>query len=285
MLGANKSAGKAIMHVGVLVPLFLVHTLDRDQSMSGKNNFQALRQHAVKHYKFTQGKSLAALDPKGAIHGSAINAVSLSQADFDVIKGGVCAALTAAWLKEKLGSTSNFAGNSKGGGIHTGKNLDTVAKAAPNQLAYKKNFQANDILEKYGLKRSKKIDGTTVLVDKKVLHQQKFASGYIKNIFIPKIQVVDTILNACSSQNLRQGVGVYMAFTMVGTQPGKTGGGHAVGAYRSRGDTLYFFDSNCGVYQVTQSSFFSEWVNCYVNLHYDVTINTNSQDGFRYVER
>ena len=57
--------------------------------MAGKHNFAPLRQHSTKVYKFTQGKSIPHLNPRGEINGAAVNAVTLSEADFDTIEGGV----------------------------------------------------------------------------------------------------------------------------------------------------------------------------------------------------
>ena len=87
-------------------------------------------------------------------------------------------------------------------------------------------------------------------------------------------------------QNLKEGRGVYISFSVVGRKPEKPGGGHAVAAYRSRGNTLYFFDPNCGVYDVRDADkFFAAFVACYDGIGYDLAIQAHRNDGFTYVDR
>ncbi len=256
--------------------------------MAGQNNFQSLRQHSTKVYKFSQGKSIPLLKPQGELNGSAVNAVTLSDDDFNAIKGGVCAALTAAWLKEKQGSTKAFAGNYSGPGVHAGRNLKAVKNAAPHQIVYKRDPLSTDmdILAQYGLKQSTKVSGSDALVRKMVVHSHTDTTGRIHKTPISEIQLSPSIEKALSEGFLAQGRGVYMGFTLVSTDQAKNGGGHAVGAYRSRGNTLYFFDSNCGVYNVTDpGGFVAAWINCYAILGYKVTLNITHHDGFKYTDR
>ncbi|TLM79373.1 hypothetical protein ACONUD_13240 [Microbulbifer harenosus] len=253
--------------------------------MAGNNNFQSLREFSQKVYKFQQEKSIFALDPHGEVNGGAINHVVLPSDQFNLIKGGVCASLTCAWLKEKQTSGNSFRGNSAGGNIHTGKNLDTVAAAATYQIEYVSNFQKNSPIKLYGLKPLSYPDGNDVLVTKMTPFQRTTMSGYVERGFLREIEVLPSILNACEREYLKMGRGVYVSFTLRSTIEGKQGGGHAVGAYRSRGDKLYFFDSNCGVYHVADPySFFDAWINCYKNIGYEVTINENNGNGFTYVK-
>lgn len=252
--------------------------------MAGSRNFQSLREFSQKIYKFQQGKSISAMDPHGEINGGAINHVVLPTDQFNMIKGGVCASLTCAWLKEKQTSGHSFKGKSAGGGIHTGKNLDTVAEAAPYQIRYVSNFHKNSPIKLYGLKSLFYPDTNDVLVTKMTRFERTTMSGYVERGFLSEIEVLPSILNACEREYLKMGRGVYISFTLRSTTEGK-GGGHAVGAYRSRGDKLYFFDSNCGVYHVADSyNFFDAWINCYKNIGYEVTINKNHGNGFTYVK-
>ncbi|WP_346837819.1 YopT-type cysteine protease domain-containing protein [Microbulbifer sp. SAOS-129_SWC] len=250
--------------------------------MAGHYNFQALREHALKVYKFQQGKSIQALNPHGEINGGAINAVHLPEDHFDLIKGGVCASLTCAWLKEKRTRGGVFNGDSAGDAIHSERNRDTVMRAAPRQIQYSGNFQQNDIVDLYRLKRNEDLDN--VLVKSRVKFEQTLMSGYVQRGYRQVIEVQPSIVNACDPAYLKRGRGVYMSFTLKSTLEGRRGGGHAAGAYRSRGNHLYFFDSNCGVYQINDpDGFFGAWIDCYANLGLAVTINTTANDGFSYV--
>jgi hypothetical protein len=250
--------------------------------MAGKHNFAALRQHATKEYKFKQGSSLEQLDPG-----------EVGIGNFDKIKSGICAALAANWLKEKLSSAKHpaFSGPSAGADVHAGRNLDTVRSAVPKFLAYKENPFPSEVLAQYGLAPSPQAAALNPLLNEQVPTTTRSYSDRTHTwterrttMAVPK--VAESLANACSAGFLKQGRGVYIGFSVVGKTADKRGGGHAVAAYRSRGNTLYFFDPNCGVYDVTDpDKFFAAYVACYGALGYDLAIDAGRNDGFTYVDR
>jgi hypothetical protein len=250
--------------------------------MAGKNNFAALKQHATKEYKFKQGSSIGQLDPG-----------EVGTGNFDKIKSGICAALAANWLQEKLSSPKNlaFSGPSAGTGVHAGRNLDTVRSAVPKFLAYKEAPFASEVLAQYGLEPSLKTAALNPLRNDQVSanersYSERTGTWTERRITRSVPKVAESLANACTAAFLKQGRGVYIAFSVVGKTPDKRGGGHAVAAYRSRGSTLYFFDPNCGVYDVTDpDKFFAAFVACYGGLGYDLAIDAGRNDGFTYVDR
>ncbi len=260
--------------------------------MAGNNNFAALKQHATKEYKFKQGRSIAELDPQKAATSDAINAVKLSSSEFDGIKKGMCAALAAHWLKEKLGSSSHpaFKGKSAGDAVHAGRNLETVSFNVPKFLAYAQSPSPEAILKQHGLEPSAKAADFQPMVTRSRIaeerHHNRDGSIRINRVSVVDTQVVESFVNACNVQFLKAGRGVYIAFKAKGRTLEKPGGGHAVAAYRSRGSTLYFFDPNCGVYAITDpAAFFRAFVACYDGIGYDVDFNTVQGSGFTYVDR
>lgn len=261
--------------------------------MAGKNNFAALRRYANKVHKFTQGKSLAELDPAKAAHGDSITGVELTEAEFEGVKGGICAALAADWLQEKLTRESGAykAGTGTGKQLHAGLNLVTVKHAVPKFLDYRqKNPSDTKILELYGLSASKKAAFLNPMVTQKrnVVETSRSNNGtiYKKNLTVFDTLFKESLINGCRLDYLPEGRGAYITFHVdinPKDKPGRSGG-HAVAAYYSRGEHLYFFDCNCGVYQVADpDGFFDAYVTCYKDL--DCTLSFGNDKGFTYVDR
>jgi hypothetical protein len=263
-------------------------------------NFTALKAHAVKVYKFTQGKTLPHLPHKVGTDGDVINEVNFSDDEFESLQSGVCASLAAAWLREKLTSPDAlaFAGPSSGSAIHTGKNLATTVPAALKYLDYKSSVgeqlhaSNNYILGLHGLSESAKTSNFNVVKTDRVptveRSRQRDGTVYEKKTFTNVTNALDTLVNACDVRYLTKGRGVYISVTMTSTTPAKRGGGHAVAAYRSRGKTLYFFDPNCGVYEVHDvRGFFRAWIDCYGTIGYAVEHSPGGtrMDRFIYVDR
>jgi hypothetical protein len=256
--------------------------------MSGKNNFAALKQYATKEYKFKQGRSIGELDPSG----TSVATGKLTADQFGQIKGGICAALAASWLKEKLTSAKHpaFSGHSAGPDVHAGRNLDTVRSAVPKFLAYKKAPFASEILAAYDLEPSPGTAAFNPIQNEKVPTTEKWRDDRTGKVVEKKTirtvpKVAESLANACTAELLKQGRGVYISLRVVGKTPDKPGGGHAVAAYRSRGNKLHFFDPNCGVYDVTDpGNFFAAFVACYEGVGYDLALDT-AKDSFAYVDR
>jgi hypothetical protein len=236
-------------------------------------NFQALRQYSTKEYKFDQGKSLALLDPSKWVHATAVNDVQFSQAEFESVKGGICAVLAADWLREKLHSEKAlFSGAFEGYGVHSGRNRSTVIDNVRKQLAYKIDPSPKEALSQHGLLEANREIGDPRIRDRVTKPAAPGRFGMGGNTVSITIKFAETIANACTKEFLKKGCGVYIGFDVTG----RRAGGHAVAAYRSNGNTLYFFDCNCGVYNVTDpDDFFSEYAKCYEAIGYSCHLRDN----------
>jgi hypothetical protein len=239
-------------------------------------SFHGLQKHGSKVYKFKQDKSIAELEPpdvqenlRHSANKSAINRPSLTKDEFAAIKSGVCAALACAWLKEKLTSdeTPVFTGKSE-----LVKNVNITKDAATNYLEYKKD-NLDVLIQKYGLVGAD--------LDDDSYHD---ARNLLQST---KADVPTKMANVCDKKFLQQGRGVYIPCSITKlTTTGTVGGGHAVAAYRSRGNTLYFFDPNAGVYQVkSREGFFKDWVKCYNSIADGVTVDFRPSDQVEYFSR
>lgn len=263
--------------------------------MAGKNNFAELKKYATKVYKFQQGTSIRALDPstpRQQTHGASINAIQMSAEEFNEIKGGICAALAANWLKEKLTSPDDlvFSGPSTGSGVHTGQNLATVLDNAPLYRQYAKSPSASAALALHGLKPSSSLARLDPTVQQQSIRINTYSPGtdkeYKQRVVVSEPLVGASLTKACSEEYLKQGRGVYISFSVLSRNPAKQGGGHATAAYRSRGNSLYFFDPNCGVYKIQDvAGFFGAYVGCYAALGYDLDLQPHRKDGFYYLKR
>lgn len=253
--------------------------------MAGHNNFRTLKQYATKEYKFKQGVSLALLDPAKSASSNAINTVTLTDEEFDLVKGGICATLAADWLREKLNSEKTlFGGNSNSPGIHAGRNLDTVVRNVPLYMQYRKNvLEKAAALQQHGLDETGKTIGDPMVTDvTRVKGTSRLDPAWVTR---RTHRFTESIINACTPQFLKKGRGVYMSFKVVSKVPEKRGGGHATAAYRSRGNTLYFFDPNCGVYNINDpNGFFTAFTACYDAAGYTLVFERDN-DGFTYVDR
>jgi len=245
-------------------------------NMSGKHNFQTLKNHATKEYKFKQEYSIGAFRPGNSLMGDSINALELSQDEFDEIKQGVCSALAAAWIKEWLTSSQRrqFTGDVPGD-LHLTRNRDAVAEAVPQYRAFKKAWPRGTMLDQYGLKRTSKNPPGVMVTE--------FSPANSNPVPIP----APSLARACSGTFLKPGRAVFVQFSVSPLPPRKNSGRHAVAAARDDRGKLHFFDSNCGVYKVTEEpKFFEEYVQCYAGIKYKIWFDERSgnTDGFTYVD-
>ena len=161
----------------------------------------------------------------------------------------------------------------------------------PKFLSYKEDASTSKLLAQYGLAESEKAASINPVLNAQVPIKERSYSDRThtwterpSTMSVP--MVAESMASACISANLKMGRGVYISFSVVGRKPEKPGGGHAVAAYRSRGNTLYFFDPNCGVNDVKDpANFFAAFVACYDGIGYDLAIRAHVRDGFTYVDR
>jgi hypothetical protein len=206
--------------------------------------FSDLKKYGDKQLKFQQTKSIKAL--RQDVNEHVINRPTISQDDLKGIEGGVCGALVADWLSEKLHQERK--GMFKPGAepdLHTNRNKHSVHAAVDSHIRYKREGGTNtQLLDRAGLQS----DGTYVYVN--------------DDWSMPR-----SLVEIAKPDNLKQGRGVYIGLSLYHRV--KEGGGHAIGLYRSRGNKLWFFDPNCGVYTVKTKEFFDVWTAGYAKLDYE----------------
>ncbi|WP_458098179.1 hypothetical protein [Roseomonas sp. WA12] len=234
-----------------------------------RKNFQALRHWATKEMKLNQAKHMGHLEPGHLLAGNVINHVSWTHDDFKKINGGICAALVGQWLGEKIHSSNSlFSRRQKT--FRQGKTDQVpgiMRSAAPIQIAYTSTGNEKSVLDANGLRFDDSTDFTGLV-------EVRPDAG-----FSPIIQIAPSFSAICRSTQFRQGTGLYIGLK-VSTTTGLSG--HAVGAYKSRGGHLYFFDPNVGIYKVHRSlEFLDEWVRAYSDLGHDVSMSGNTNDGFK----
>jgi hypothetical protein len=227
--------------------------------------FDELLRYAVKRSTFEQDKAITALDPQREANQNSIGRESLSKDQFDLIEGGVCAALSCDWLHDRLTSVQKDTDtDKKGADVHQERNLKTTLAATPNQIKYKQQENKDVLFKEYKL--GKRLD--------------------VGNPERGSDDTHDTLARACSDEYLKKGTGVYITVKGVLISDRTKSGFHAVAAYRSRGNQLYFFDSNCGVYQVSQPlEFFEAWVKGYTKREKSMSIYIPRDGPFVYFKR
>jgi hypothetical protein len=197
--------------------------------------FTGLTAFANKEYKFKQAKSKGLAD---SVHG-------------DDAAHGVCFGLVMMWVREKLTTTGswyrvqhkNFSPG-HGGDVHD-RNAITMLQAAEYQLHGRK--QGDDKVATYlGLRPVEPDIQLVVRPDRN---------------YNPEVQIFETLVRVAKA--LRSGQAVVIELDVHGAS---RRGGHAIGMYRSRGQNLYFFDPNVGVYQLRNvAGFMQAWLEGYRN--------------------
>jgi hypothetical protein len=255
-------------------------------------NFRPLNEYARREYKFAQADSMDLIKSTiaaDAVHGNRNYPTELT--------GGACTGVSLNWLKEKLSTsngllradgplrnpvTRNFSNPlnpisrlkrgispsadslpgkfmTKGTGPESKsglRNQSTQLAGAMTHLAYVNDFNTARANPDYGR------NSRTVVARELGLHpvEHEVAPVVVKGANnLPVRDENRTIASAGAS--LPKGSGMIIEVFPDG---GKVG--HTICYYRSRGDTLYFFDPNAGVYNVSEpdlEQFVGAWRTAY----------------------
>jgi hypothetical protein len=211
--------------------------------------FINLLNYATKEFKFTQRKTLPEAE------------FVVTPADFQILKTGACAALTCAWIREKLSKPfdKKFEGKFQGPQIHTyrGQNYRTIGSIHKAQIASSNPDLLNAkswLFDEFGL----------------VLSKDDHADNYSKREYFNRFSKQNYSFAKLMCLYLRDilnnnpGSGAYIGVRV--REKGQETIGHAFGLYLSRKFQLHFFDANCGVYQIHSGKiqeFFDTLSQCY----------------------
>jgi hypothetical protein len=236
---------------------------DRDWSL--------LNPHARRKYKFIQAESYAGVTDYFA----------------NRMPGGVCMGVVMNWIKEKLTTSDSLFRTT--GPLRSSQERQFSNPVNPiTRLQRGISPPANSLAASLIDKKSRSGERNRGAMSDGALNQHFYnqhgtstlAGGLdlmTEDRFDPKAEVTrketvnpngSTTYSAvrddtASIRNAALGLprGMAVLIEVVRTQgPGlPTGGGHAIAFYRSRGNTLYFFDPNAGVYEVVPTT----WENIY----------------------
>lgn len=254
--------------------------------MSNANRFQALRLWAEKEMKFQQGRNMDYLDPgapRGGtlMAGDVVNQVNWSGAQFGKIENGICAALVADWLKEKVLGTNSIwrrAPKAFRAGSTDAVNAQRVVKlmrgAAPRQIGYAEDGKLGAVARMY---RALGLELDDAAMQRDVIELPNPFGG-------PRHKTTEINLErsftALCEGGLANGTGLLMEITLSRADNGQRIGGHAIGAYKSDAGRVYFFDPNVGIYKVHgYAGFIVAWRNAYLQLNHKPTMDGRG-DGF-----
>jgi hypothetical protein len=174
---------------------------------------------------------------------------------------GACLALSADWLREKKQGTNSIGAKvARAFGSDERKFVPrSGARGGAQQLSALKG--ALNVQKAYEAARGSQQDRIKQLLRSKGLVIDVALSDAaddqvpinIRGSFPVKLDVQTTFVKATGIDWLKPGKGVCIGI-------GLGSGGHAIAAYRSYGGSLYFFDSNMGIYMVQDSAgFFNAW--------------------------
>lgn len=237
-------------------------------------SFHDMQLYGEKIYKFQQGKTIRPLlqNATGII----------DRNDLQQIEGGACAALVVDWIAERKATSNRWnvfglRDSSTPGRFqnpataasdqHHVKNRIAIMRAAPQQARYARSGDEHVIFSERGLREDgmKSMDANASQADGGVWHTMPNAQGGLNNA--PVTDVLKTL--TATSEKIGAHNGVYVAVRV-------SGRGHAVGMFRSNGNSLYFFDPNVGIYRVRRGvtqQFFGAWMSGYEARGMPVTMS------------
>jgi len=191
------------------------------------------------------------------------------------LSGGACIGVALNWIKEKLTTSHglfrengllsrSLPGSQRNSFSHSMNPLRrmTGKSATHNQAAmlsgamvqtayYTLNNDASAVASELGL------------IKGEYSPQAKIVKGEAPS-HLPERLHAESVAEAAA--HLPRGVAI-----LVDLKPTQgNGGGHSIAFYRSRGDTLYFFDPNAGVYTIPNARnilpFIEAWLNVYLKI-------------------
>jgi hypothetical protein len=225
--------------------------------MAGKNYFHLLHLHAEKEYKFKQSRSMGGITEERFPNMT------------DKLTQGVCLGLSAAWLSERLNHSHSIL-NRTLEGLNIRKKAEHPFKPGKReaQNIHERNTR---IVESVGARNQQTylLKSKSEMLDENGLYERMVDKrGHMvptpdQSTHKPVVaNYAAAISDACHVETLSPGTGALFSFTNYVND--QRVGKHTVAAYRSRGNTLYFFDSNCGAYKLFRSAeFFEAWKNAY----------------------
>jgi hypothetical protein len=234
-------------------------------------DWSVLNRHARRKYKFIQAESYAGVTDYFA----------------NRMPDGVCMGVAMNWIKEKLTTSDSLFRT-------TGPLRSSQERQFSNPLNPITRLQrgispaANSVAANLIDKKSKSGERNRAAMSEGALKQHFFSQHGTSMLAIgldlmtydryaPKAEVTrKEIVNANGSTtyiaerddtasirnaalDLPRGMAVLIEVVRTKSPALPTGGGHAIAFYRSRGNTLYFFDPNAGVYEVVPTT----WENIY----------------------
>jgi hypothetical protein len=236
-------------------------------------DFSALNKYGRREYKFAQADSYGQ-----------INAEVMGTNYSDNLQNGVCMGVVLNWVKEKLATSNGLL-------RRDGPLLNPTTKQFSNPLnpfsrldkgiSPSKSSPMNKFIDKG---KSGPRNESTMLAGAmthsaylaKSTHTVARELGLIEAAHDPRpkvkpgdsnipVRIEDETIGA-AGMDLPKGNAIVIELQ----QRERSGSGHAIAFYRSRGGTLYFFDPNAGVYEVFQSEasnvlkFVQAWLEVYV---------------------
>jgi hypothetical protein len=248
-------------------------------------NFDALNRYGRREYKFVQTASMRQVT-----------------AHFGNMDGGVCLGITMSWIREKLTTSNsllradaplrNSAIKQFSSPVNSLKRISQGISPPKNSVMEKvlnkgKNGVRNENAMWIGALNQSVYQATNTGYLSQYLGLRQSFSYHPQPKVIklpnnhPKRVFNETIADAASG--LPRGAAMLIELE-------KDGPGHAIAFYKSRGNTLHFFDSNAGVYTISQRptsnvlGFIEAWVQVY-QVQAFWTFKTRKSNWFQIFDR
>ena len=249
-----------------------------------RRKFAALSTHGTKLYKFQQRKSFGEITQANF------------PTDFEHVSAGICMGVVLAWVKERLSSSNNwrhralvathfrnrpgydFMPNRRPATeIHT-RNAATMRAAAQNQIVYSQEG-LTEALRLFSLNERHSVES------KGAMRATPEPGSNLPHI----ADVAGAMTDAVAPERLSAGTAVIFQVSIYDLDNGNYLAGHAVAAYRSHGNHLFFFDPNIGAYQVVRpAEFMQAWVaGCRTGRNWRVEFDVRDRtkrNGWTYLQ-